>query len=322
MHYQSPLFVLSDESSAIPESLLAELVRQADKATEIHILCVLPEVRWPSHVDLYMPDNQVVKESLTKGVKAQYSAQLARAGVDSDVTVEVRFGHLYLETINYVHSCNIDLVIKQAEDPEWSDYLFDSEDMHLLRKCPVPVWLMKEHKQQSIEHIAVAVDFDHDCEDAEDHGFNKTLLRAAIDIALQKQATLHVINVYNASYAGFASMWADNPEDIEKSALQEEKITRRAAINSLFQMLSQEADPNLDSLKYRVHLEQGNPKQDITRIVKSIGAELMVMGSVGRTGIMGLIIGNTAESVLLQLDCAVFVMKPKGFVSPVSNENK
>ena len=42
------------------------------------------------------------------------------------------------------------------------------------------------------------------------------------------------------------------------------------------------------------------------------------MGTVARTGIPGLIMGNTAEAILEQLDCSVLAIKPPGFVTPVS----
>jgi len=45
--------------------------------------------------------------------------------------------------------------------------------------------------------------------------------------------------------------------------------------------------------------------------------DLIVMGTVGRTGIPGLFIGNTAETVLRQVDCSVLTVKPWGFVTPV-----
>ena len=43
-----------------------------------------------------------------------------------------------------------------------------------------------------------------------------------------------------------------------------------------------------------------------------------VAGTVARTGIPGLIMGNTAEAILEQLDCSVLAIKPPGFVTPVS----
>ena len=47
------------------------------------------------------------------------------------------------------------------------------------------------------------------------------------------------------------------------------------------------------------------------------GIDLVVMGTVGRSGISGMLIGNTAERVLRKLPCSVLAVKPEGFVSPV-----
>ena len=45
------------------------------------------------------------------------------------------------------------------------------------------------------------------------------------------------------------------------------------------------------------------------------------MGTVAGTGISGLLMGNTAEMILTQIDCSVLAVKPEGFVSPVSLES-
>jgi nucleotide-binding universal stress UspA family protein len=42
------------------------------------------------------------------------------------------------------------------------------------------------------------------------------------------------------------------------------------------------------------------------------------MGTVSRTGIRGLIIGNTAETILRSVRCSVLAVKPEGFVTPVT----
>jgi nucleotide-binding universal stress UspA family protein len=39
---------------------------------------------------------------------------------------------------------------------------------------------------------------------------------------------------------------------------------------------------------------------------------------VGRVGIPGFFMGNTAEEILDQIDCSVLAIKPPGFESPVS----
>jgi nucleotide-binding universal stress UspA family protein len=41
------------------------------------------------------------------------------------------------------------------------------------------------------------------------------------------------------------------------------------------------------------------------------------MGTLARAGLRGLLIGNTAERVLDDLDASVIAVKPPGFVSPL-----
>ena len=42
------------------------------------------------------------------------------------------------------------------------------------------------------------------------------------------------------------------------------------------------------------------------------------MGTVARSGVPGLLIGNKAEKVLSGIDCTVLAVKPSGYVSPVN----
>lgn len=75
-----------------------------------------------------------------------------------------------------------------------------------------------------------------------------------------------------------------------------------------------------DSVRTQTHLIRGEASVVLLRTVRSLEADLLVMGTVARTGIAGLIIGNTAETVLDQVNCSVLAIKPDGFVSPVRLE--
>jgi nucleotide-binding universal stress UspA family protein len=80
-------------------------------------------------------------------------------------------------------------------------------------------------------------------------------------------------------------------------------------------LLGQEA---FDYLKPRTHLVRGGPRREIPVLAERLGIDLVVMGTVARTGIPGFIMGNTAESILEQIGCSVLAIKPPGFASPVA----
>ena len=67
-----------------------------------------------------------------------------------------------------------------------------------------------------------------------------------------------------------------------------------------------------------LHIKKGDPNDLIPEFVREYDIELVVMGTVGRTGVPGFFIGNTAEEILSQIDCSVLAIKPPGFESPVT----
>ena len=72
-----------------------------------------------------------------------------------------------------------------------------------------------------------------------------------------------------------------------------------------------------DAVKPKKHALKGLAHEVVTELTRTLSADLLVMGTVGRTGIPGFIIGNTAETIFGGIDCSVLAIKPAGFVSPV-----
>ncbi len=75
-----------------------------------------------------------------------------------------------------------------------------------------------------------------------------------------------------------------------------------------------------NSIAVTLHLPKGRARSVIPSLAAELNVDLMVMGTVGRTGIPGLIIGNTDESVLSRIHCSVLAVKPPGFATPVTLE--
>ena len=74
---------------------------------------------------------------------------------------------------------------------------------------------------------------------------------------------------------------------------------------------------SVKNLNHRLHFLKGDPAALITDLAAEHAIDLIVMGTVCRTGVAGFFIGNTAENVLQQVDCSVLTVKPEGFISPV-----
>ena len=72
----------------------------------------------------------------------------------------------------------------------------------------------------------------------------------------------------------------------------------------------------------QIHLiKNDDAPKAIVKLVKNEKIDLLVIGTICRTGLAGFFIGNTAEKVLSEVNCSVLTVKPDGFVTPVTLED-
>ncbi|ATP09442.1 universal stress protein UspA [Aeromonas salmonicida] len=309
-------FVLSNHGQEAPEPALLRAVELAKtNQAELTLLKVIPSF---SSFLAFSSDEQTLQRKFIEQEETML-AQLV-ASLDKNICIKTLLltGKRYIETIHQVQIHGFDLVMKEPDQLDWLDRLFGSDDMHLLRKCPCPVWLVKRSDTTECKQILAAVAFDDD-EQTHNDELNVAILEFASSLSLSDFATLHVLNSYETPEAGFISLWAENPEKVEKDMLESEHMTRTGKMRGLMDKLKARiGNDSFQFLSPRTYIIPGSPDREVPKMAAKLNIDLVVMGTVARTGIAGVIIGNTAESVLSQLNCSVFAIKPKGFVSPLS----
>jgi len=239
-----------------------------------------------------------------------------------DIQINVMQGVPFLEIIREVLTKDYDLVVKAPESLDWQERMFGSNDMHLLRKCPSPVWIIKSESPKSYRYILAAVDVGEDQQVDIDTQLtlNLQILEKAMSLAISEFAELHVVHVWNAvgesaMHGGFLTQ----PEEQIAAYVEQVRKVRERGVNSLLHQVTEKlGHDTLDYVKPKVQLIKGFARKEIPSLVKQINADLVVMGTVVRTGIPGFIIGNTAESILSQIDCSLLAIKPPGFVTPIT----
>lgn len=239
------------------------------------------------------------------------------------IEIEISVGVVFLETIRDVLRHAHDLVIKTAEPQDWLDRLLGSSDMHLLRKCPCPVWIIKPNAPNSHRRILVAVDVDDACpprELAARRALNQEALELAGSLAISEFAELHVVNVWLAPGEGMLRRsFLNAPEDEVDSYVNDVRCRHELILDTIIAELTSKLGAAAEEyLIPRLHLVKGTARREIPALAKRIDADLIVMGTVARTGVPGFIMGNTAETILGQIDCSVLAIKPPGFVTPVT----
>lgn len=226
------------------------------------------------------------------------------------VTVKAPGGSPFLEIIREVLRSKCDLVMKIAGGKGGvNEILFGSTDTHLMRKCPCPVWIIKPAQRKKYARVTAAVD--PDPYDKKRNALNARIMELATSVARMEDSELHIIHAWNL--------------DIEKTLLWRAGVSK-SEVDKLVRKVRKEHEGLIAELadkyapdhpKDRIHLLKGSAEKLIPALAKMKKIELLVMGTVSRTGISGFFIGNTAEKVLQQVDCSVLTVKPEGFVTPV-----
>jgi len=203
---------------------------------------------------------------------------------------------------------NYDLVIKGThQHDKFKSVIFTPTDWHILRKCPCPVLLVKEHKWPKNGNIIAALNVGSD--ETEHHSLNIKITEEAIKLAELIQANVHLVNSFPGTPVNIAIEIPEfNASEYNDTML---KHHEQAMISHANQF---------DISIVNTHVEEGLPETVIEQIATKIDAELVILGTVGRTGISAALIGNTAEHVIDQLNCDVLALKPDGYISPLADE--
>lgn len=243
----------------------------------------------------------------------------ARIGIETRVLA----GTPFLETVRQVLRNEHDLVIKTPENPEWLDRLFGSDDIQLMRMCPCPVWLIKPQAVGSCRRILAAVDADEGYPRAEletRRALNLQVLKTASSLALSEFAELHIVHVWGAiGESAMRGAFMHRPEEEIVAYVEQVRLQHAACLKGLIQEVTGKlGEETIGYLEPQTHLLKGWPRKEVPALAKQIEVDLVVMGTVARTGLPGFVMGNTAEAILTQLDCSVLAIKPPGFVTPVT----
>ena len=240
-----------------------------------------------------------------------------------EINTRVLVGIPFMEIIYEVLRGGHDLVFKRAESGGLLNRVFGGADMHLLRKCPCPVMLVKQKTPRTYRRILAAVDIDDHYpleELSTRRGLNRQILELASSLALSESAELHIVHAWTAIGESFLrGGFAARPEDEVVSYVDEVGQHHSQSLS----ILTNEIVGNLGSdameyLKPVKHSLKGSPRKIIPALAAEIRADLVIMGTVARIGLPGFFMGNTAEDILSQLNCSLMAIKPQGFVTPVT----
>ena len=260
-----------------------------------------------AQLDLLYGDGESVPSEIRRESEARMRRMIVDLkATDLNVRLETWPGEPFVELSLAVQREGFDLVLAGTRGlSAWEQFFVGSTSKRLIRKCPSAVWIVKAEHAGPPKVVLAATDFSE---------VSRRAAREGLWIAQQASAEFHLLHSINY----LIDYLTDTPQEF---------VTRfpvggplRREINDGAQKLLEEFVHSLDTdpEKVHLHLSWGTPWQEVDRLVQHLNADLVVLGTVGRSGIKGVFLGNTAERILTTCNCSILTVKPDGFVSPLA----
>lgn len=150
----------------------------------------------------------------------------------------------------------------------------------------------------SAEHSQVVVGFDFSQS-------GRAALERAIGVAIRAPwHVLHFVCVVDPHFA-FPGLPTKHI-DVEYASRVQEEVTG---------IVGQElaAKAVADRIHFFVHARIGKPAAEILGVAEDVGADLIIVGSKGLTGIERAVLGSVSEKVVREAKCTVEVARPKTY---------
>ncbi|QLE85592.1 universal stress protein UspE [Shewanella sp. Scap07] len=251
------------------------------------------------------------REAMRQGVIAQRQAWLQEVlsdyqqnGVDIESEV-IWHNRPYESIILHAIEGQYDLIVKGThEHDKLKSVIFTPTDWHLMRKAPVPVLLVKEHDWPVQGKILCAVNVAS--EDDDHQALNGIIINHALDLAKKFDAQVHLVNGYPGTPVNLAIELPDFDAHTYSETI---RMQHEQRVTYLANSYGIQAD--------FCHVKEGLPEDVIPEVAAHLDAELVILGTVGRTGFSAALIGNTAEHVIDSINCDLLAIKPEGYRSPL-----
>jgi len=294
----------ADALEPASEAALQQAVELAEVQGSKLTLCACLDISEQAH-HLIEIDTQNVNQTV-EDLAAEELERLAKKLQAQGLYVEKKlfFGKASEQLTRQAIRGEHDLVIVGTRKrSSASRALFGSTCHRLLRICPVPVWVVKPEEVREVREVLVASDFS----DAA-----LTAMQAAVAVAKALKAKLYVIHALEFAFEAYLQTAGVSETEVAgyRKKLHEE------ALSNLQQQLAQ-TDYRTIEHGVKVEVVEGTPDAAIPQFVDDKEIDVLVIGTHGRSGFTGLLLGNTAERVLPHVHCSVIAIKPKDYVSPV-----
>jgi nucleotide-binding universal stress UspA family protein len=205
----------------------------------------------------------------------------------------IDFGNPYEQIIGQAEMLGANVIVAGAGERSAGGGIGPTAEQ-LVRRSAKPVWVARPGSPTEAGTILCALDFSEPSVRA---------LRNAVHLARSFGARLTLVHVLEAASSWFAGMI-----DGKDHAVAADHA--RTRIDEMLRPLDHHGVP------IRTLVVSGKPAETIVSVAGEEAADLLVMGSAGRTGLDRLFLGSVATRVLRHLPCSMITVKGEHIVRP------
>jgi len=216
-------------------------------------------------------------------------------------------GKAFVEIIELANKNRVDMVLSDdsIDLDESGASVQGATNFQLLRRCLQPVWLVNSLRSIVPAKIVAAIDVEDT--HLENMQLNSKILSTAFDVSNRFGARLEVVYAWELFGESIIIRKFGIDEADKERRIYTEKI--RAAAKFQLQSL-RERDAS-----YEFRLINGPPERAIPEFLDKESVDLMVIGTVSRSGLSGMLMGNTSERILRTAKSSILALKPDGLQS-------
>jgi len=271
----------------------AARIAALSKATlhTIHVIDTLVVIDLQEALSEYQKD---IQDHLFKGAQLAWERFAPSLAANAGLPLHVVIGNPLESIIDHVSREKVDLLVLGVHGTATGAVGIGDIAAACVRRSPSKVLLTRENHPGAYKNIVVGVDFS----DTSLHA-----LEAAERVAACDQATLHVVHVYQPPWRRL-HYFAPTRE----TSLDFQKQYRDALLGRL-ESLTQNLKSR-DSITTRFHLvEHTSDGRGIAEFATKSHADLIVIGTRGRSNLADVLLGSTAERVLKQATCSILTVR-------------
>ncbi len=293
------------------KKMLAEVL---DLAITNQASVTLLDVVRPVATSINLFRSQIASESLQSGLveeRRKVLLDLARENLECgvDIDVHIAVGKPLVEIVRFVDQKQADLLVQPSSTDDLTSRFFGNLAKSCIRHVPCAVWTLYCDAYSGYRNVMAAIDLED--VDAVHAALNESVVRHAVTLALRGNVPLHIVTIWDFWMENAVRHHAGN-ESID-AILSARRCAMEEELQSLLDRLH--VYDAIDKAQVHLHALRGVPATSLHSLAQTLDIELLVMGTVCRKGLSGLLIGNTAEQMIDQSHYSMLTLKPDGFVS-------